>query len=110
MNFGHTVGHAFESFFLATDTPLLHGEAVALGMSVEAKMAFAQGFLGQNDFLLLENALKTKFQGVFIPHFLNIINDKTFLKIMENDKKNENDTIKYVALHGFGKPFLSSFQ
>ena len=32
LNFGHTLGHAIESHCLTTDYPLLHGEAVALGM------------------------------------------------------------------------------
>lgn len=36
LNFGHTVGHAVESYFLQTDDPLTHGEAVAIGMDCEA--------------------------------------------------------------------------
>ena len=32
LNFGHTLGHAIESHCLTKDYPLLHGEAVALGM------------------------------------------------------------------------------
>ena len=32
LNFGHTVGHALETFFLKKDTPVTHGEAVAAGM------------------------------------------------------------------------------
>lgn len=36
LNFGHTIGHAIESFSLENDTdPLLHGEAVMLGMVAE---------------------------------------------------------------------------
>ncbi|MBL7775454.1 MAG: 3-dehydroquinate synthase [Saprospiraceae bacterium] len=35
LNFGHTFGHAVESFFLETKQPLTHGEAVALGMLFE---------------------------------------------------------------------------
>ena len=36
LNLGHTVGHAIE---IASEFSLLHGEAVALGMLVEARMA-----------------------------------------------------------------------
>jgi 3-dehydroquinate synthase len=39
LNFGHTVGHAIESYFLASDAPLTHGEAVATGMICEALTA-----------------------------------------------------------------------
>ncbi|HSA84312.1 MAG TPA: 3-dehydroquinate synthase, partial [Patescibacteria group bacterium] len=39
LNFGHTIGHAIESLSLETEMPLLHGEAVAIGMVAEAKVA-----------------------------------------------------------------------
>ncbi|MBX3102434.1 MAG: 3-dehydroquinate synthase [Bacteroidetes bacterium] len=39
LNFGHTLGHAIESVWLETDTPLLHGEAVALGMQLAAELS-----------------------------------------------------------------------
>ena len=41
LNFGHSAGHAFESYSHKTSTPLLHGEAVMLGMLFEAHIAAA---------------------------------------------------------------------
>lgn len=35
LNYGHTIGHAVESYFLNTAHPLTHGEAVAVGMICE---------------------------------------------------------------------------
>ena len=35
LNFGHSIGHALESYFLETEAPLTHGEAVAIGMICE---------------------------------------------------------------------------
>lgn len=35
LNFGHTIGHAIESYFLETNDPLTHGEAIAIGMYCE---------------------------------------------------------------------------
>ena len=39
LNFGHTIGHAVESVFLETEKPLLHGEAIAIGMICESYIA-----------------------------------------------------------------------
>lgn len=39
LNYGHSVGHAIESYFLETDDPLTHGEAVAIGMICESRVA-----------------------------------------------------------------------
>ena len=44
LNFGHTVGHPLET--VTGYGPLLHGEAVAFGMAVEARVAAARGWLG----------------------------------------------------------------
>ncbi|MEZ4920516.1 MAG: 3-dehydroquinate synthase family protein [Saprospiraceae bacterium] len=35
LNFGHTIGHAVESYFLQSSSPLTHGEAIAVGMVAE---------------------------------------------------------------------------
>lgn len=35
LNFGHTIGHALEAYYLDSDEPLTHGEAVAIGMLTE---------------------------------------------------------------------------
>ena len=39
LNFGHTVGHALESYYLDTADPLTHGEAVAIGMICETALS-----------------------------------------------------------------------
>ena len=43
LNFGHTVGHPLET--VTGYGPLLHGEAVAFGMAVEATVSAARGWL-----------------------------------------------------------------
>ena len=40
LNFGHTIGHAIETYSLMNDeNPLTHGEAIAIGMICEAKLS-----------------------------------------------------------------------
>jgi 3-dehydroquinate synthase len=50
LNFGHTIGHALESYYLTAGTPVSHGIAVALGMMAESKLALDQGLLRVTDF------------------------------------------------------------
>lgn len=50
LNFGHTIGHALESHFLAGPHPISHGQAVTLGMLAEAKLANVIGLLDDKDF------------------------------------------------------------
>ena len=100
LNFGHTVGHALEAVAMSADAPLLHGEAVALGMIIEAKIA-------EKINMILQNEVK-KIEKILIQYgFENIINrasvckifgDKIdeILRIMKKDKKNENAIIKMV--------------
>jgi 3-dehydroquinate synthase len=52
LNFGHTIGHPLET--VTGYGPLLHGEAVALGMVVESRIAAGRGLLGTD---LLERLL-----------------------------------------------------
>ena len=60
LNFGHTIGHALESYALTNNIDLLHGEAIATGMIVEAELAFNAGLLSQEDKSEIMNVLSNK--------------------------------------------------
>jgi 3-dehydroquinate synthase len=65
LNFGHTVGHALEAVSNQTANPLLHGEAVALGMLIETSIALSKGFceeacFAQLNLMLHRQQLPTK--------------------------------------------------
>ena len=55
LNFGHTIGHALEALSGYT---MLHGEAVAIGMVAEARIAVAQAGLPAGDARALEDTLQ----------------------------------------------------
>ena len=39
LNFGHTFGHAIESYYLQKGTPILHGEAIFMGIILESELS-----------------------------------------------------------------------
>lgn len=98
LNFGHTIGHAVESLFLLKGKPIMHGEAVALGMICETRISFLQDLISEetaND--IVENIRK------FYPH-LNISGFllEEIVNLMMNDKKNTAGNINFSLLTGIG--------
>jgi 3-dehydroquinate synthase len=99
LNFGHTIGHALESHALESPEPLLHGEAIAIGMICESWIAFAQKQLLEQDFkafysLLLKQIPSKKISEEAIPELI---------ALMQQDKKNENGLINFTFVPKAGK-------
>lgn len=100
LNFGHTVGHAIESLSLLQDKrPLLHGEAVALGMIAELKISSMLCGLSEKDQMEAETGIR----AVFAPRPITFQSEH-LLKWMRNDKKNQANEIRMALLSGIGKP------
>lgn len=101
LNFGHTLGHAFESLFLRRKNFLLHGEAVALGMIGESYLSYILGYLSMSDFLKIKNAIN----NAGLPEKINL--KKSYLekifKIISFDKKNLNGKILFSLPKKIGK-------
>mgnify|MGYP001066689994 CR=1 FL=1 len=98
LNFGHTFAHAIESLSLKTKKPLLHGEAVAVGIIGESFIAQKTGLLKKEDFFLIEEIIK-KYQL-----FQKINFSKTDLKnLMIKDKKNINQKILFSLPRKIGE-------
>ena len=92
LNFGHTFGHAIESFYLQKGTPIFHGQAIALGMLIESKMS---------DLSKLEQREITEFilSNFTLPY--NPAKNK-LIAFMQNDKKNKVGKINFSLLKGIG--------
>ncbi|AMQ56280.1 3-dehydroquinate synthase [Algoriphagus sanaruensis] len=98
LNFGHTIGHAFESYFLDTSNHLLHGEAIALGMIAEGFLSFEKVGLSYEDFQELSQFLLRVYGKVnFSLHELDPI-----LDLCLQDKKNEGQTLLFSLLESIG--------
>jgi len=99
LNFGHTIGHAVESYWMDSSTPLLHGEAIAIGMVSEAYLSYRIGNISEVDLFQIRNSL-LRIYGHH-PKFVKPTAD--ILKIMKGDKKNVNGDIRFALLESVGK-------
>lgn len=98
LNFGHTIGHAFESYFLDTQNHLLHGEAIALGMIAEGFLSFEKIGFSFEEFEEMSQFLLQVYGKVdFSLHELDPI-----LDLCTQDKKNEGSVILFSLLESIG--------
>ncbi len=100
LNFGHTIGHAIESFYLdIPDQKLLHGEAIAIGMITEAYLSMKKVGLSQIDFETIKNYII----GLFNPKPIAESNFEAISALSLQDKKNEGGIINCTLLSAIGK-------
>lgn len=102
LNFGHTLGHAFESHSLTTDTPLLHGEAVALGMVAALWLSVKQCGLNKKVLLDYEKQLPMLLSEAEIN--LTSADVEPILGYLAYDKKNKGENQRFVLLKAIGEP------
>lgn len=99
LNFGHTIGHALEAYSLMHDEDaLLHGEAIAVGMVCEAYLSHLLNGLSKED---LEDITQTFLKRYPYYQFSTEIYPE-LLKLMQNDKKNQNQEIGFSLLQRIG--------
>lgn len=101
LNFGHTLGHAIESYFLENQnkTTLLHGEAIAAGMILESYISLHKKLINEEEFLQIKATIKSIFDDI-------VFSDNDLAPILElliHDKKNEYGTIQFALIQGIGK-------
>ena len=98
LNFGHTIGHGIESYFLSTNTPILHGYAVAVGMICESFISFKKGLLSQEELNAIVDYLKNRYNKITFDNtsFIEMI------EFMKQDKKNTNSPLNVTLICGIG--------
>lgn len=99
LNFGHTVGHAFESLAMKQNRPILHGHAVAYGMIVELFLSVQKCNFQKSDFEKLNDWL-LKIYGKFK---ISETDFESLYELMTHDKKNESGKINFTLLPEIGK-------
>ncbi len=100
LNFGHTIGHAFEALSLQEDAdPLLHGEAVAIGMICELFLSVEKCGFPEEKARQLQH-----YWASIYPSAAKIAQQKEqLLAFMLNDKKNKGGKIKMALLADIGQ-------
>ena len=102
LNFGHTFGHAIESHCLTTDYPLLHGEAVALGMVGSLWLSVKQCGLDEKVLQDFERQLPMLLSETETS--LSEADIEPILGYLVHDKKNKGEKPQFVLLEAVGKP------
>lgn len=104
LNFGHTLGHAIESYFLVTPSKqrLLHGEAIAIGMVLEAYLSIECCGLRPEE----AKEIKMVFQQFYPQVEIKKEDVDAILALLRHDKKNKAGRINFVLLTKIGIPAI----
>jgi|TARA_B110000977_G_scaffold69255_1_gene94056 3-dehydroquinate synthase len=99
LNFGHTLGHAIESFYLesADKENLTHGEAIAIGMVCESYMSSVLlGFPTPN-----VTEIKNIILEIYPKTSLKKEDFTGIMALLKHDKKNTNGQVNFVLLNNY---------
>jgi len=100
LNFGHTVGHAFEGFLLQAGSLAPHGFAVAWGMVIEAELSDQLPTASVHK-------IKTEIKNRYSICPISKSSIPELLDLMKNDKKNENENINFTLLSQIGESIIN---
>ncbi|MEJ2584387.1 MAG: 3-dehydroquinate synthase [Robiginitalea sp.] len=105
LNFGHTLGHALESYFLDNSPrkPLLHGEAIAIGMILEAFLSVETCGMTRAEC----DEIKEVFLRFFPKTILKQEDREPILRLLRYDKKNASGKVLFSLLHGIGNACIN---
>ena len=100
LNFGHTLGHAIESYFLTNDAKktLLHGEAIAVGMILESFISSKKNLISTAEYLEIKSTINSIFDKIIFED----CDLEPIFDLLIHDKKNEYGTVQFALLNGIG--------
>jgi len=102
LNYGHTLGHAIESYFLIDPSKitLLHGEAIAIGMVLASYIS--------SEILNFSKETTSDIKQLITGYYGTVeINENDYepiIELLKYDKKNTHGNINFVLLEAIGKP------
>ncbi len=102
LNFGHTLGHAFEK-----QLKLPHGEAVALGMIAALRLSHLRGMIENEVIIKVTALLEALNLPVQLPQNIDIA---AISEAVRQDKKRVSDKIKFVLLEAIGRAVVEDIR
>jgi 3-dehydroquinate synthase len=102
LNYGHTLGHAMET--LSGYGALAHGEAVAIGMALAARISMVHGHCNDQDCARI-SALLDRFG---LPHTAPHFERRQLIDTLLTDKKSSSGSIKFICNRGIGDHVMES--
>lgn len=104
LNYGHTLGHAIESFRMSQENSkhLLHGEAIAIGLVLETYISHVM----YNFPIDKLNQLKSFIHQFYSLHSFSENEINEIIKLMKYDKKNVSNQVNFVLLKSLGEPVI----
>jgi 3-dehydroquinate synthase len=98
LNFGHTLGHALESYFIASSTPRAHGYCIAIGMLVALRLSVRHTQLA----LAEANEAATLLTKALLPQLAQHPPFAELVPFLAQDKKNLNGELRFTLLEKIG--------
>ena len=99
LNFGHTLGHAIETFFLPQGKKrLFHGEAIATGMVCESYIAYTRGLIDERTLEQVEEFIFSIYGKVDI----DAADFDTIIGLTLQDKKNKGKDVRFSLINAAG--------
>ncbi len=105
LNFGHTIGHAIESYFLELKKPIPHGYAIAVGMICESFVSKEMDLLTAEEFALIQQLIQKFYTKVGFDELAM----SRILELLAQDKKSEKGQSKFTLLTSIGEAVIDQY-
>ena len=99
LNFGHSIGHAIEAFALKKEKPVLHGEAVAIGMLCESYISYKLKYLPHEALDEIWGIISLYYK----PYLFTVGDIPQIIGFIRNDKKNMSGKLNFSLISAIGK-------
>lgn len=99
LNFGHTIAHAIEGYYLMKNQPIQHGFCVAWGIIAESYISHKIRLLSKTEFDEINTTLRT----IYPTLSLDMTSFPEMAQLLKNDKKNQAGEIQFTLLSKIGE-------